>query len=91
MPAEVWRRTWLHERLIGARQWPDWVREAAAREGAIPAVATPEDLVVLVAGGDIPIPQCAYFPSWGFPRCLVSRRIELPPDWDSRLERAARP
>ena len=91
MPADEWRRTWLHERLIGARQWPDWVREAAAREGAVPAVATPEDLVVLVAGGDIPIPQCAYFPSWGFPRCVVSRRIELPPDWDTRLERAARP
>ena len=90
MPADEWRRTWLHERLIGARQWPDWVQEAAAHEGAIPAVAAPEDLVVLVAGGDIPIPQCAYFPSWGFPRCLVSRRIELPPDWDTRLERVAR-
>ena len=88
LPADAWRRTWLHERLIGARQWPDWVREAA-REGAIPAVATPEDLVVLVAGGDVPIPQCAYFPSWGFPRCLVARRIELPPDWDTRLERLA--
>ena len=91
MPADAWRRTWLHERLIGARQWPDWVREAAEREGAIPAVATPEDLVLLVAGGDIPIPQCAYFPSWGFPRCLVTRRIELPADWDARLERTARP
>ena len=91
MPADEWRRTWLHERLIGARQWPDRVREAAAREGAVPAVATPEDLVVLVVGGDLPIPQYAYFPSWGFPRCLVSRRIELPPDWEARLERTARP
>ena len=86
LPADVWRKTWLHQRLIGARQWPAWVREAA-REGAIPAVAAPEDLVVLVAGGDLPIPQCAYFPSWGFPRCLVARRIELPPDWDTRLDR----
>ena len=59
----------------------------AAREGAIPAVAAPEDLVVFVAGGDVPIPQCAYFPSWGFPRCLVARRVELPPDWDARLGR----
>ena len=89
LPAEAWRRTWLHERLIGARQWPEWVR-AAEREGAIPAVASPEDLVVLVAGGDIPIPQCAYFPSWGFPRCLVSRRIELPADWFDRLDQADR-
>ena len=88
LPAAAWRRTWLHERLIGARQWPEWVREAE-REGAIPAVATPDDLVVLVAGGDLPIPQCAWFPSWGFPRCLVSRRVELPPGWDSRLERTA--
>ena len=90
LPASEWRRTWLHERLIGARQWPDWVREGE-HEGAIPAVATPEDLVVLVAGGDIPIPQCAYVPSWGFPRCLVSRRVELPSDWETRLERNARP
>ena len=86
LSADVWRRTWLHQRLIGARQWPAWVREAA-REGTIPAVAAPEDLVVLVAGGDLPIPQCAYFPSWGFPRCLVPRRIELPPDWNTRLDR----
>ena len=88
IPADAWRRTWLHERLAGARRWPDWVR-AAEREGAIPAVATPEDLVVLVAGGDVPIPQCAYFPSWGFPRCLVARRVELPPGWSDRLERTA--
>ena len=87
MPADAWRRTWLHERLIGARQWPDWVR-AAESEGAIPAVASPEDLVLVVAGGDIPIPQCAYFPSWGFPRCLIAKRIELPPGWDERLERS---
>ena len=67
MTAAAWRRTWLHERLIGARQWPECVREAEEHEGAIPAVASPEDLVVLVAGGDIPIPQCAYFPSLGVP------------------------
>ena len=90
MPADEWRRTWLHQRLIGARQWPEWVREAAERQGAIPAVATPEDLVVLVAGGDIPIPQCAYFPSWGFPRCLVARPVDLPPGWHERLERLER-
>lgn len=22
LPADVWRKTWLHQRLIGARQWP---------------------------------------------------------------------
>lgn len=59
----------------------------AAREGAVPAVAAPEDLVVLVAGGGLPIPQCACLPSWGFPRCLVARRIELPADRETRLDR----
>ena len=90
LPAGAWRRTWLHERLAGAREWPEWVR-AGESEGAIPAVATPEDLVVLVAGGDLPIPQCAYFPSWGFPRCLVTRRVELPSGWRERLEATSDP
>ena len=62
------------------------VREGE-REGRDPRRRDPRRTsVVLVAGGDIPIPQCAYFPSWGFPRCLVSRRIDLPPDWNARLE-----
>jgi hypothetical protein len=79
MPPEAWRRTWLAERLIEADQWPDWVR-AAAEEGAIPAVAGPEDITIVVAGGDIPIPQCAYFPSWGFPPCRIAKRIAAPAD-----------
>ena len=66
MPADDWRRTWLHQRLIKPESWPDWVAEAAG-QGAVPAVRAPEDITVIVAGGDIPIPQCVYFPSWGFP------------------------
>ncbi len=77
MPAEAWRRTWLKQRLIETDRWPDWVR-AAAEAGAIPAVADPDDITIVVAGGDIPIPQCAYFPSWGFPPCRVAKRIEEP-------------
>jgi hypothetical protein len=83
-PAEEWRRTWLHQRLIDPDQWPAWVRAAAAT-GSIPAVEKPEDIVLFVAGGDIPIPQCAYFPSWGFPACRIAKRIALPDDWPERL------
>ena len=76
MPTALWRRTWLHDRLIAADRWPDWVMEAA-EQGAIPAVASPDDITIVVAGGDIPIPQCAYFPSWGFPPCRIAKRIPL--------------
>ena len=62
-----WRRTWLHERLIGARQWPDWVREAAAREGAIPAVATPEDPRRPRRGRRHPHPPVRVLPLVGVP------------------------
>ncbi|MDP6707276.1 MAG: hypothetical protein QF893_13100 [Alphaproteobacteria bacterium] len=79
MSAEAWRRTWLHQRLIEADRWPDWVLNAA-EEGAIPAVAGPDDITIVVAGGDIPIPQCAYFPSWGFPPARVAKRIEASAD-----------
>ena len=76
MPAEAWRRSWLVERLIAAERWPEWVHKAA-ETGSIPAVAGPEDITVIVAGGDVPIPQCAYLPSWGFPPCRVAREIEI--------------
>ena len=76
MPTARWRKTWLHDRLIAAERWPDWV-QAAAEQGAIPAVAAPDDITIVVAGGDIPIPQCAYFPSWGFPPCRIAKRIPL--------------
>jgi len=86
MPAEVWRRTWLRERVIESASWPDWVL-AGDRDGGIPPVERPEDISLIVAGGDIPIPQCAYFPSWGFPPCRIAKKIELPPDWHERLAR----
>lgn len=88
MPANDWRRTWLRERLIEPDSWPDWVL-AGEREGSIPPVARPEDITLVVAGGDIPIPQCAYFPSWGFPPCRIAKRIELPAGWSARVAAAA--
>jgi hypothetical protein len=66
---EEWKRWWLR---ATARQWPAWIDEAAA---TLPVVKAPEDITVVVAGADLAIPQLAYFPSWGFPPCRVTREI----------------
>jgi hypothetical protein len=74
LSADVWRRSWIHT-AVREDEWPDWAR-AAARSGAIPAVREPDDLTLVVAGADLPIPQHAYCPSWGHPPCRVTREIE---------------
>jgi hypothetical protein len=74
LPAETWRRSWLHA-TARARDWPEWARAAAGRDGAIPAVREPDDITVVVAGADLPIPQHAYCPTWGHPPCRVTREI----------------
>ena len=71
MPRADFGKLWLRTRLIGAGRWPAWTEG----QGAVPAVARPEDIVLIVAGGDIPIPQCAWFPSWGFPPCCIVKEI----------------
>ena len=38
------------------------------------------DITLVVAGGDLAIPQLAYFPSWGFPPCRITREIAAPVD-----------
>ena len=73
LPVEVWRRSWLHA-TVRATDWPEWA-VAAAERGSIPAVRDPDDLTVIVAGADLPIPQHAYCPSWGHPPCRVTREI----------------
>ena len=83
-----WEASWLSTRIVANRSWPDWVTDAAAK-GDIPAVRTPEDIVLVVTGGDVPIPQNAYCPSWGFPPACITRPIELPHDWDALLADAA--
>jgi hypothetical protein len=88
LPAETWRRSWLHG-AVRATDWPGWVREAAGT-GAIPAVRDPADITVVVAGADLAIPQHAYCPSWGHPPCRVTREIRVPPDWADRLAARAR-
>ena len=81
---EDWQKSWLTERIVVNRRWPDWVEEAA-RAGNIPAARSPDDIVLVVAGGDIPIPQNAYCPSWGFPPACITREVRLPSDWATLL------
>ena len=82
-----WQSSWLTERIVANRRWPDWVEEAA-KSGDIPAARSPHDIVLVVAGGDIPIPQNAYCPSWGFPPARITREIRLPADWKQLLMEA---
>jgi hypothetical protein len=81
--AGTWSRSWLAARLREARGAdpdgadPDGVDPGSADpDGAggsdLPVLAGPDDLVVFVAGGRIPIPQHVWFPSWGFPPCRVT-------------------
>ena len=79
MPHEEWRRSWIASNIAGRDRWPEWVRAADGQGEAIPAVGDPESIALIVAGGDVPIAQHAYFPSWGFPPCRITREIEVPP------------
>jgi hypothetical protein len=85
-PADEWRASWLYRTVGGPERWPDWVRVAAEQGGEVPVVRSPSDLVLIVAGGSIPIPQHVYCPSWGFPPARITREVRLPADW---VERAA--
>jgi hypothetical protein len=76
LAADVWRRSWIRGAARGS-DWPEWARQAA-ESGAIPAVREPDDLTLIVAGADLPIPQHAYCPSWGHPPCRVTREIAAP-------------
>ena len=75
IPTADWERLWLYSNVAKDGRWPEWVL-AASESGAIPAVETPDDIVVVVAGGDVPIAQQAYLPTWGFPACCITRPIE---------------
>jgi len=85
MTAAAFEKTWIPSRLAGQTKAPRWVREALAA-GGVPAVEKPEDITVIVAGGDIPIPQCAYMPTWGFPSCRIAKKIDLPQGWSPVTE-----
>ena len=74
VPAVAWRSWWLR---ATARQWPAWVTEASEM---VRVVKEAGDITVVVAGADLAIPQLAYFPSWGFPPCRVTREFTAPVD-----------
>jgi len=73
LSAETWRRSWIHA-TVRESDWPEWARTAAP-SGSIPAMPAPDDLTLVVAGADLPIPQHFYCPSWGHPPCRVTREI----------------
>jgi hypothetical protein len=74
VPVAAWQSWWLRGT---APQWPAWVTDAS---DSVPVVREPGDITVVVVGADLAIPQLAYFPSWGFPPCRVTREIAAPID-----------
>lgn len=82
---QEWKGSWIGT-IIGPERFPEWVREGV-KQGAVPAVRAPEDITVIVAGGDMAIPQHVYFPSWGFPPCRITKEIKLSADWNRLIKR----
>lgn len=58
----------------GNRNWPSWIDESNPEE-RVPIVANPDDIVVVVAGGDGR--HSAWLAGWGVTR-IVTREIGLP-------------
>jgi hypothetical protein len=71
--AVQWER-WWGRKMLASHQWPKWVKNASGYE-TIPVVESPDDISVVIAGGDLHIPQHAYLPTWGFPPCRITRAI----------------
>ena len=78
--SDHWRRMWIAKEIALTYRLPDWVKQAEAA-GAIPVVEAAEHIVVFVAGGDAPIAQHVYFPTWGFPACRITMPIALPTNY----------
>ena len=49
-------------------------------EGVVQGLTAAPEKTSEVAGGDLAIPQLAYFPSWGFPPCRITREVVAPVD-----------
>jgi hypothetical protein len=67
---------WWGRKTLASHQWPQWVTNAAGR-GAIPVVENPDDISLVIAGGNLHIPQHAYLPTWGFPPCRITQRVDM--------------
>ncbi len=83
IPVEQWKKLWVRANIGLTYGLPSWVKHAEADKRPVPVVERAEHIIVFVAGGDAPIPQHVYFPSWGFPLCRVVVPITLPRDWDA--------
>ncbi len=79
--AEALKSLWIYRNVGKAKEWPAWAG-AAIEAGAVPPVADPEKITLVVAGGDVPIAQQAYFPTWGYPDCRIMKEIALPSGWE---------
>lgn len=76
LDAAMLEKSWLFQNAMYRREnWPPWVQDALP-SGRIPVASSAERITIVVAGGDVPIAQHAYLPSWGGPPC----RIMLPID-----------
>jgi len=59
-----WQRFWVAEHV---RPGPP--------PGDVPVLVEPDRLLLVVAGGAVPIPQHVWFPGWGFPPAHVVRAV----------------
>lgn len=86
IPLEQWRAMWVRRHVVPDHGAPEWVRAAEAAGEAIPVVRGPDDIVLFVAGGSMPIAQHVYFPGWGFPYCRITVPVALPASWPFRTQ-----
>jgi hypothetical protein len=71
---------WIYKNVGKAKEWPAWAL-SAIEKGNVPPVKNPDKIALIVAGGDIPIAQQAYFPTWGYPDCRIMKEVALPKNW----------
>jgi hypothetical protein len=72
--ADQWEG-WWGRKTLASHQWPEWVIRAASHS-TIPVVENPDDITLVIAGGNLHIPQHAYLPTWGFPPCRITCRVD---------------
>lgn len=75
VPRAVFDQLWLKREIVVDGRWPQWLSAVPDTE-PLPVVEAPEHIRIIVSGGDLPIAQQAYLPTWGFPPCWLARRIE---------------
>ncbi len=64
IPDSVWRRFWVASAVKGGPP-----------PGDVPVLVDPDRLLIVVAGGTVPIAQHVWFPGWGFPPAHVTRPV----------------